>query len=133
MPHSHLKKGIQLFNQEKFFECHEVIEKLWLETKGPDKDFYKGIIQAAVALHHLKKGNISGALGLFKSSIQHLEAYQPKTLGLDVHKLIRDMKDCFRPFEGTAVNTANVKVDVRNLKIPVLTSYFGEDVRRNSR
>ena len=121
MPHSHLKKGIELFNRQEFFECHEVIEKLWLETKSPHKNFYKGIIQAAVALHHLKKGNTSGALGLFKSSVHYLEPYQPVTLGLDVQKLIHDMKECFRPFEKSANNQ---EIDVKDLKIPVLV--FGD-------
>ena len=89
------KQGVELFNKGEFFECHEVIEDLWLKTKGPYRDFYKGIIQAAVALHHLKKENLTGAKELFKSSTKYLEKYCPTVLGLDVVKLIKDMKTCF--------------------------------------
>ncbi len=89
------KKGLELFNEENFFECHEVIEKLWLETKDKNRNLYKGVIQAAVALHHLKRGNLNGAKHLFKTSTRYLTRYQPRTLGLNVKKLIEDMKTCF--------------------------------------
>lgn len=89
------KKGIELFNQEKFFEAHEEIEKIWLKDKSEFRDFYKGIIQAAVAIHHLKKKNYSGAFGLYKSSTQYLRKYMPATLGVNVEKLITDLQKCF--------------------------------------
>ncbi len=83
---------MELFNQQKFFEAHEEIEKIWLkEKKNEFGDFYKGIIQAAVALHHLKKGNKSGALRLYQSSTTYLRKYVPHTLGIDVEKLVHDL------------------------------------------
>ena len=90
------KKGVELFNREEFYECHEVIEKLWFEAKGDKyRNLYKGVIQAAVALHHLKRGNLSGAKQLFKTSTRYLSPYRPQALGLCVEKLIKDMKTCF--------------------------------------
>ncbi len=89
------KKGLELFNEEKFFECHEVVEKLWLETKDKNRNLYKGVIQAAVALHHLKRGNLNGAEHLFKTSTRYLAKYQSRTLGLNIKKLMNDMKTCF--------------------------------------
>ena len=44
--------GIVLFNRGDFFEAHEVWESLWMETFTPEKKFYQGLIQAAVALCH---------------------------------------------------------------------------------
>ncbi|MBI4395125.1 MAG: DUF309 domain-containing protein [Candidatus Omnitrophica bacterium] len=90
------KKGIELFNEEAFFECHEVIEGLWLETQDECKNLYKGVIQAAVALHHLRQGNLSGAKELFKTSSGYLGPYAPEALGLNVEKLLKDMKTCFK-------------------------------------
>jgi len=91
------KKGLELFNHQEFFECHEVIEALWLETDPKDKyrDLYKGVIQAAAALYQFKRGVLSGALGLFGSSTVYLEKYKPSALGLDVQKLIREMNGYF--------------------------------------
>ena len=89
-----LQEGVRLFNQGKFFECHEVIESLWLEVRDANRDFYKGIIQAAAAFHHLRRGNLSGAEELLKTSLHHLNQYPSETLGLNVHQLTADIKDC---------------------------------------
>ena len=93
------QKGIELFNKEKFFECHEVIESLWLATDDEYRDLYKGLIQAAVALHHLKKENLSGVAQLFETSVSYLSKYPGRCLGLNVKKLISDLQTCFRTIE----------------------------------
>lgn len=92
-------KGLELFNREEFFECHEIIENLWREKKDIYGDFYKGVIQAAAALHLLRKGTLSGAKGLFESSIKYLEPYQPLLLGLNVERLISDLSVCREALE----------------------------------
>ncbi|MBI4395304.1 MAG: DUF309 domain-containing protein, partial [Candidatus Omnitrophica bacterium] len=97
------RRGIELFNQEEFFECHEVIEDLWLETQDEYKNLYKGVIQAAVALHHLRRGNLKGAKKLFKTSSGYLSYYPSRTLGLNVEKLLSDMKICFKSLDLTSL------------------------------
>ena len=97
------KKGIELFNQEQFYECHEVLEELWLESTGPYRDLYKGVIQAAVALYHLKRGNLNGAKALLQTSTGYLTKYKPSALGLNVGKLIEEMKVCFRSRKGLLI------------------------------
>ena len=91
------QKGLELFNKKEFFDCHEVIEDLWLETDPGDRyrDLYKGVIQAAAALYQFERGILSGALGLYGTSTAYLEKYKPVTLGLNVQKLIEDMNACF--------------------------------------
>src|SRR3990167_5371659 len=91
------KKGLRLFNKGELFECHEVIEELWLETPKDDKyrDLYKGVIQAAAAIYQLKRGIPSGALGLYRTSARYLEHYKPRCLGLNVRKLIIDLAEYF--------------------------------------
>ena len=117
------KKGLELFNQKEFFECHEVIEELWLETpkKDPYRDFYKGVIQSAAALYQFKRGILSGAYGLFKTAVRNLEKYPSSVLGLDVQKLITQMKTCFKDFEDW---DGKKKLSIREKDIPVL-SYDG--------
>lgn len=44
-----LEEGIECFNQGEFFQCHEVLEAVWVGEKGPDRLFYQGLIQVAVA------------------------------------------------------------------------------------
>ena len=90
-------ESIRLFNKGEYFESHEVLEKLWIETpqSDPIRNFYKGFIQCAAALYLLKRGTATGAKALCETSTQYLAAYGPKCLGLDVARLIADMKTCF--------------------------------------
>lgn len=90
-------EGLKLFNEGEFFECHEVIEDLWLETDSADpyRDLYKGVIQAAAAIYQFERGIISGAIGLYGTSTAYLEKYSPSALSLDVRKLIDEMHSCF--------------------------------------
>ena len=91
------KKGLELFDQGEYFECHEVIEDLWLETPESDKnrDLYKGVIQAAAAIYQFDRGILSGAKALFKTSRCYLEKYKSNALGVDVERLIEEMKTRF--------------------------------------
>ena len=59
-------KGIAYFNACEFFEAHEVWEDLWKSYSGELRLFYKGLIQAAVALHHFGNGNIRGARKVYR-------------------------------------------------------------------
>lgn len=96
------KEGLRLFNEGDFFECHEVMEELWLQTPPSDayRDLYKGVIQAAAALYQFERGILSGALGLFQTATVYLGRYRPAALGLDVDKLIDDLKRCFAGLES---------------------------------
>ena len=76
--------GIVLFNRGDFFEAHEVWEDLWHDTAGPDRRFYQGLIQAAVAVYHAGNGNARGARRLFHSGRRYMSSYPAGHLGLNV-------------------------------------------------
>ena len=90
-------KGLELFETGEYFECHEVIEDLWLETPPEDslRDLYKGVIQAAAAIYQLDRGIMSGALGLYRTGTGYLEKYRPAALGLDVERMLGILKKRF--------------------------------------
>ncbi len=90
-----LRQGVRLFNDEEFFECHDVLEELWTETIGPERNFYQGLIQAAVALFHFTEGNWGGARRLSHSSVRYLNPYRAEFLGLDVDRFLTDFESCF--------------------------------------
>jgi predicted metal-dependent hydrolase len=87
--------GIQFFNERDFFEAHEVWEGLWMECAGPERRFYQGLIQAAVALFHFSNGNLRGAIKLYHSSRGYLERFGPSWLGLNVGAFLEQMARCF--------------------------------------
>ena len=69
-----------------------------METDSKDlhRDLYKGVIQAAAALYQFERGILSGAKGLYKTSVGYLEKYKPGALGLDVQRLIDQMNEFFK-------------------------------------
>ena len=88
-------QGIAYFNACEFFEAHEVWEELWKNYSGELRLFYKGLIQAAVALHHFGNGNIGGARKVYGTSRGYLEQYRPACVGLDVDKFLAELDACF--------------------------------------
>src|SRR5436190_22156974 len=87
--------GILFFNEEDFFEAHEVWEGLWMECAGPERGFYQGLIQSAVALYHFGNGNLRGAVKLYHSSRDYLGRYGEAYLGLDLVDFRAQMDRCF--------------------------------------
>jgi hypothetical protein len=43
------------WNEQRYYEAHDVLEHLWLRTKSEDANYFKGLIQAAGAFVHLQK------------------------------------------------------------------------------
>ena len=86
-------QGIAFFNAGDYFEAHDEWEALWQEYHGADRTFLKGLIQAAVCLHHFGNGNVRGATKLYHGSRRYLAPYLPVHWGVDVASLLAQMKD----------------------------------------
>jgi hypothetical protein len=88
------KPGVDLFNEEKYFEAHEEWEKLWKMEMGVDRTWLQGLIQVAghyvlighhryhasyrMALHALEKLSVS----LSMSSVYRKFDLEPIVSGL---------------------------------------------------
>lgn len=90
LPPEELLQAIDEFNRGDWFECHETLEELWVGEKGEMRDFYQGVLQLAVALHHWRNGNFKGALSLLKGSGDFLSRVSPVCQGVDVAGLQAD-------------------------------------------
>ncbi len=89
------QEGLRLFNREEFFEAHDVLEELWSETKGPERKFLQGLIQASVALFHFGNENYGGAKKLYHSSRNYLAPYGEEYMTLALERFLRDFDRCF--------------------------------------
>jgi predicted metal-dependent hydrolase len=79
-----------LFNQQLYFEAHEVLEQLWLPCrKSAEGEFYKGLIQLAGAFVHLQKHRPGPAASLFKLARGNLQKYPENHLGLDLKAVLQ--------------------------------------------
>lgn len=91
------RRGVELFDAGDYHAAHEEFEKLWLNTQGPDSEFYKGLIQACIALHHYRRENLEGARKLYRGHRGLLAGYLPSHRGLELERFLVDMQAFFRP------------------------------------
>ncbi len=89
------RQAIELFNRREFFACHDVLEELWNETLGQDREFYQGLIHAAVALFHFGEGNLGGARKMYGSAARYLAPYRPRFNGVDLDRFLTQLQLCF--------------------------------------
>ena len=78
------------FNDQLFYEAHDVLEELWLADRhGPDGDFFKGLIQLAGAFVHLQKDRLRPSAALFKLAQANLRKYPACHEQLDVSVVLK--------------------------------------------
>ena len=88
------------WNEQQYYEAHDVLEQLWLRTDSDDAQFFKGLIQAAGALVHLKKQfehpthpkhgrRLAPAARLFRLAKENLGPFAPRRHRLDVSEALR--------------------------------------------
>ena len=84
--------GIDLFNEGRFFECHEAWEEIWKRSDGEVKLYYQGLIQAAVAILHAQRGNLEGARSLYEKASAKLEKIPHEHMGVAVGELRTELR-----------------------------------------
>ena len=111
--------GILFFNNQDFFEAHEVWEDLWAESHGDERRFYQGLIQAAVGLFHFSSGNLGGAVKLYRSSHDYMARCGSPFQGLDVADFWRQMDRCFAPLLSASAPDRSLRPNAEAM--PIIT------------
>jgi predicted metal-dependent hydrolase len=89
---SQFLKGVRLFNLEEFYDCHDIIEDIWLQESSDQQPFLQGIIQAAVAFHHYQHGKWGASRSMLKLAIGKLENYPKMYQSVKVEKLVCELR-----------------------------------------
>jgi predicted metal-dependent hydrolase len=93
--HPFYRAFFQCWNEQRYYEAHDVLEQLWLKTKSRDADYFKGLIQAAGAFVHLQKRfehpshakhsrRLPPAVRLFRLAEKNLSKFGQRHHGLNV-------------------------------------------------
>jgi len=96
--HPYYHAFFRCWNELRYYEAHDVLEQLWLNTRSSDADFFKGLIQAAGAFVHLQKRfeyplhakhsrRLPPAVRLFRLAEKNLASFAPWHHGLNVAAL----------------------------------------------
>jgi predicted metal-dependent hydrolase len=97
-----LATGLAQFNDRLFFECHDTLEEAWSGLHGAPRDFFQGLIQAAVAFYHLGNGNRAGAQSVLGRSLSRLERFPARYSGVEVEPLRASLRALLAALEGGA-------------------------------
>jgi hypothetical protein len=113
-----LDRGINLFNEQRFFEAHEEWEEEWrLMREGEDKAFFQGLIYAAASFLHYTRRECAGAKELLSRSISSLRAGMDLHPDISVGQLIDDLTRLQAPFASCtySVNDRGLPIIHRHL------------------
>lgn len=103
--HPFYRAFFHCWNEQRYYEAHDVLEQLWLKTKSSDADYFKGLIQAAGAFVHLQKRfehpshakyskRLPPAVRLFRLAERNLSRFGPRHHGLDVAGFCQLLQEC---------------------------------------
>ena len=84
------RSGIALFNEGKYYECHDALEEAWRQDEGPGRELYQGLLQVGIAYYQIERGNYRGALKMLLRARQWLEPLPAVCRGVDVAGLRAD-------------------------------------------
>jgi hypothetical protein len=86
-----IREGVELFNEERYWESHEALESAWRQTLGSEKEVLQGMILVAAALVHLQKGEGEVALSVMGRAEDKLRRHRGERLGVDLDDLIENL------------------------------------------
>ena len=78
------KAGLEHIRARRFFEAHEELEVAWRAASPDERDFYQGLVHAAVAWYQAGRGNTVGATRQLEKGLRRLEPFEPEHRGVDV-------------------------------------------------
>jgi predicted metal-dependent hydrolase len=69
-----MREGVELYNQQKYWESHEALEDIWAEdAHDPVRFIYWAVIQAAAVCIHYRDQNLIGCQGMIAKAKEKLK------------------------------------------------------------
>jgi uncharacterized protein len=81
-----------LFNEERYWEAHEVLEGIWKNAQGQEKQLIQGMILTAAALVHAQKNEPAVVGPMLEDAARRLENQPAVYYGLDLHRFLQHVK-----------------------------------------
>lgn len=84
-------KGMQLFNDGKYWLAHEELEMAWKEERGAVGELYRAILQTAVIYLHVTRANYNGAIKVYGRVQKWIAPWPDVCRGIEIGQLRRDL------------------------------------------
>lgn len=82
-----IEEAVELFNAERFWEAHEVLESIWRVSEGGEKALLQGLILVCAAFVHHQKGENSVAVGVARRALPLLDPKKSPYFELDLAEI----------------------------------------------
>ena len=82
-----ISDGISYFNNERFWECHEILEGVWKNCIGNEKFLVQGLILVAAGLVHYQKDEDEICISIFNRALTKLQNSDGKYHNIDISKI----------------------------------------------
>ncbi len=83
----------QLFNEERFWEFHELLEDVWRKAPEPKKSVLNGLILVAAAFVHLQRGDKESFFRVLGRALGRLQGFRGEVLGIRVEDVRRNVEE----------------------------------------
>jgi predicted metal-dependent hydrolase len=82
-----IRLGLDLFDQEPYWESHEALESAWKIATSEEKEILQALILVAAALVHWQKNEKQVTLSVVKRARDKLESHRTEYFGVDLARL----------------------------------------------
>lgn len=111
-------EGVGLFNEGEWFEAHEAWEDIWHMASGERKRFYQGLIQCAVTIEHMRRGNPRGVVTVWQSAREKFSGLDDVYMGVDIAELLEGIGEMVKPIAAMPKSCFEPRVG-RGQSLPV--------------
>ena len=88
-----ISEGISYFNNERFWECHEILEGVWKNCDGDEKFLVQGLILVAAGLVHYQKDEDEICISIFNRALTKLENASGQYHDIDIDKIKKTVSE----------------------------------------
>jgi uncharacterized protein len=88
-----ISEAVTVFNEEKFWIAHEILESIWKQSKGKEKDLLGGIILVCAGLVHYQKNEEDVCISIFGRAFKKLSGAKGLYHQVDVDRLKQIIRD----------------------------------------
>jgi len=83
-----IMRARELFNDERYWEAHEVLEYVWKNSTGTEKEILNGIILVAAAFVHDEKDEQDICISILHRAKRKLDRTSDTYYGIDMTKIV---------------------------------------------
>jgi uncharacterized protein len=90
-PEDAVMSAVFLFNMERYWKSHEVLESVWKNSEGQTKNLLNGLILVDAAYVHLQKGENTIFFSILNRSLEKFKDYSEYFYDINMEILLKDI------------------------------------------